>query len=173
MNRGAELHFDSVLDALVQVTDDPTWSARLSELARTRDQVLHVAVMREPYLSLLLEGTKTIESRFSARRIQPFGRVHPGDVLALKRQSGPLVGLALVTEARFYELDAEVLQSLRDQYAPELAATDDRFWQERSQAAYATLIDVVDPSVVPEVAVRKRDRRGWASLAPLTPALLG
>ena len=169
MNGAAELHFDAVLAALLEASDDALWSGRLRDLGRARDRVLHVAVMHEPYLSLLLEGVKTIESRFSVKRIQPFERVEAGDVLALKRQSGPVVGVALVSEARFYELDAEVIDTLRGEYAAELAATDDVFWREREHAAYATLIGVTHPRRLSDVPVQKRDRRGWATLAPAGP----
>jgi hypothetical protein len=169
MTRAAELHFDAVLDALLEATRDVAWALRLRTLARTRDRDLHVAVMHEPYLSLLLEGEKTIESRFSIKRIQPFERVAPGDVLALKRQSGPVVGLALVAEARFYELDPAVIEKIRGRYAAQIAATDDGFWRDRKHASYATLIAVTDPHRLGDVPVNKRDRRGWATLVAPGP----
>ena len=36
---------------------------------------VHLAVMVEPYLSRVLDGSKTIESRFSRKKIAPWGRV--------------------------------------------------------------------------------------------------
>jgi hypothetical protein len=36
---------------------------------------VHLAVFVELFLSSLLDGTKTIESRFGLRRSAPFGRV--------------------------------------------------------------------------------------------------
>jgi hypothetical protein len=171
MNRAAELHFDALLDALIGAVNDPFWSQRLDHLARERDRSLHVAVMHEPFLSLLLDGTKTIESRFSVKRVRPFEAVREGDVLALKRQSGPVVGLALVASARFYELNSAVLEDLRGKFAAQIAATDDDFWRQRAHTAYATLIDVVRPSSLPAVVLRKRDRRGWASLDPTATLL--
>lgn len=166
MSGAAELHFDAVLRALAAVTEEPGWSQRLHELGATRDRRLHVAVMHEPYLTLLLEGKKTVESRFSLKRVQPFRRVFPGDILALKRQSGPMVGLALVGAAHFYELDPALFQSLRSRYEERLAATDESFWHERRRAAYATMIEVHHPQRLPAVLLRKRDRRGWATLQP-------
>ena len=43
---------------------DPAWDLALSRLARGETS-LHLAVLTEPFCSWLLEGTKTIESRFS------------------------------------------------------------------------------------------------------------
>jgi hypothetical protein len=126
---------------------------------------LHVAVMRQPYLAYLLEGRKTIESRFSVNRVCPFESVRVGDVLALKVQSGPLVGVALVEHAAFYELDPNVWQTLQRRFARPLCAEDPQFWADRSAARYATLMRVRDPRPIPPLAVAKRDRRGWVRLS--------
>ncbi len=40
-----------------------------------RPERAHLAVMHEPYLSYVLEGRKTIESRFSRHRVAPFDQV--------------------------------------------------------------------------------------------------
>ena len=42
---------------------------------------LRGAAFWEPYLDLILTGQKTVESRFSRRRIAPYGCVAAGDVL--------------------------------------------------------------------------------------------
>jgi hypothetical protein len=173
MSGAAELHFDALLNALLDATEDSGWCKTLASLANHRDRLLHVAVMHEPYLSLLLEGTKTVESRFSVKRIQPFGRVQAGDVLALKRQSGPVVGLALVADARFYELTPALFHELRSEYEIQLAATEDEFWRERERAGFASLIEVRNPYPLDGIQLKKRDRRGWAVLAPGVGSLGG
>ena len=45
---------------------------------------IHLAIMVEPYLSLILQGIKTMESRFSQKMMQPFHRVSKGDIIILK-----------------------------------------------------------------------------------------
>jgi hypothetical protein len=42
-------------------------------------------------LAPLLEGIKTIESRFSRARRAPYGVLSPGDIVAVKRPGGPVV----------------------------------------------------------------------------------
>ena len=161
----AEFRFEAVLPALVDATDQRFWRLRLAKLAE-EDGVLHVAVMREPFLSLLLDGTKTVESRFSVNRIPPYNQVEVGDVLVLKEASGPLSGLALVKAVHYFELDENVLGELRAKYALQIAATEDSFWRERANKNYATLIEVANPARISQVDVAKRDRRGWAPLVP-------
>src|SRR5260370_23796787 len=49
---------------------------------------IHIAVMVEPFLSYILDGTKTIESRFSKNLIPPYRRITPGDLVFLNASPG-------------------------------------------------------------------------------------
>lgn len=154
-------------DALVEALGRSTTIApvrRQLDQAHEQRAALHLAVMREPYLQLLLDGQKTIESRFSVNRVSPFEDVSAGDVLALKQQSGPVVGLCVVEHAAFYELDPRTWRLLRAQFARPLCAEDDDFWATRERARYATLMTVVHAHWIDPVRVGKRDRRGWVRL---------
>lgn len=154
---------DAMVDALTRCATIASVRRQLDQ-AREHRATLHLAVMRAPYLQLLLTGNKTIESRFSVNRIAPFENVSTGDVLALKQQSGPVVGLCVVEHAAFYELDPPTWRLLRDQFARPLCAEDDDFWAARERARYATLMTVVHAHWIAPVRVEKRDRRGWVRL---------
>jgi hypothetical protein len=170
MRRLTPLAREPLLRALAGGLKDSAWPARLRCLLDPAcSSALHVAIMREPYLGLVLEGQKTIESRFSINRICPFDAVEPGDVIALKAQSGPVVGLASVEHAAFYELDPDTWQSLRRDFAAPLCAADDAFWDQRARARYASLLSICAPLRIAPVAVDKTDRRGWVRLAAASP----
>lgn len=156
------LTFDDLVRA-VDSNGNNQWARRISSQS---DGALHVAVMREPFRSHLLEGRKTVESRFSRRRGAPWGRVATGDSLLIKADSGPVVGLALVAAVEYHELDGAVAHQLRARYARQMCATDARFWQERADCRYATLIHVSDVQPVAQFAVAKHDRRAWVTLNP-------
>jgi hypothetical protein len=145
------------------VTGEP-WARRLSAMREADSSALHVAVMHQPYLDHILVGRKTIESRFSVNRICPFGAVHTADVLAFKAPSGPIVGLATVEHAAFYELDPATWITLRRNFSGPLCADDDEFWSQRAGARYATLWRVCDPIRIASLPVDKSDRRGWVRL---------
>src|SRR6202035_5734171 len=68
-------------------------------LAETLDNNIHLAVFVEPYLTFVLEGKKTIDSRFSVNRHAPFEQVKNGDLLILKQSSGPICGVCSVSHA--------------------------------------------------------------------------
>lgn len=125
---------------------------------------LHLAVFVEPYLRFLLEGQKTVESRFSIRAMPPYRRVDQGDIVLLKESGGPIVGAFTVAAVWFYELDPASWRDLRRDFAEALCAQAG-FWEQRAAAAFATLIRVANVRHMPPIVVPKRDRRAWVVLA--------
>ena len=125
---------------------------------------IHVSVMLEPYLTLVLQGLKTIESRFSTTRQPPYGRVRPGDVLLLKRSGGPIVGICEVDEAWYYHLDPRSWRDIRKEFEIGLRIQDPNFWYDRKDAEYATLLRVKNARSINPITILKRDRRGWIVL---------
>jgi hypothetical protein len=124
---------------------------------------IHLAIFAEPFLSLILDGRKTVESRFSRNRCAPFGRVSDGDIILIKEVAGPICGLTLAKRTWFYDLTLEPLGRIRDRYGASICA-DEAFWNSRRNAAYATLIELAETAVIQPLACDKRDRRGWVSL---------
>jgi hypothetical protein len=102
---------------------------------------IHLAVLVEPYLSLILEGKKTIESRFSVNRHAPFEQVGKGDIIILKKSSGPIVGICKVADAWFYRLDPDS-------------------WPDID----ASLMRIEGTVRVPSFDIDKLDPRGWVVL---------
>lgn len=123
---------------------------------------IHLAVMVEPFLSYLLNGRKTIESRFSKNAIAPYRKVAIGDLVLLK--AGPVVGAFTVSSVDFVVLHGDNLAQLRQEHAVAICAEDDAFWSVRSNKRYATLTGVSDVRKLPPVTVPKRDMRGWVVL---------
>jgi ASC-1-like (ASCH) protein len=140
------------------------WFARLRQVIGGDDDVgVHLGVFVEPFLEAILDGRKTIESRFGLHRCTPFQRVQRGDTILLKRSGGPVVGLALAGDATYYTLDTEVLEHLRDRFATQLFAEDDEFWAARAEKRFASLIEIDDIVKIETMTVDKRDRRGWVT----------
>jgi hypothetical protein len=159
------LERDAIASALSDSVAQSAWRDRLLAMCgHDAPGALHIAVMHEPFLSLLLTGHKTIESRFSVNRVCPFQSVAVGDILAIKAQSGPILGLALVEHAAFYELDPATWKDLRNKFSGPLCAEDDSFWHQRARARYGSLLRVAEPVRTHALKINKRDRRGWVRL---------
>jgi hypothetical protein len=88
----------ALLDRLVEATIDyDDWSVLRGAIGR---QGVHLAVMVEPYLSFLLQGRKSIESRFSRNAIAPYYQIETGDLVLLKLTGGPVLGCFTAAEPR-------------------------------------------------------------------------
>jgi len=124
---------------------------------------VHLAVFVEPYLTAVLEGKKTIESRFAVTRRPPYQCIEPSDYILLKKSGGPILGLALAKSTHFFRLSPSVLSDLRRRFARQLFAQDDSFWIERADKHYATLIELEDATGIEPLSVQKRDRQGWVT----------
>ncbi|MDQ3632427.1 MAG: ASCH domain-containing protein [Actinomycetota bacterium] len=145
----------------------PGWDAALDRVIDPASpERAHLAVMHEPYLSYVLAGRKSVESRFSRHRVAPFDQVGLGDLLLLKSQSGPVTGVARVAHVDSYRLDPPLWASIRNRFSAALCVTDERFWLERREARYATLMRLAAALAVEPLVLDKRDRRPWVVLVP-------
>lgn len=125
---------------------------------------IHLAVFVEPYLRFILDGKKTVESRFSVNRIAPYEKVRKGDIIILKRSSGPVVGLCEVSDVWFYRLDPKSWNDIKKEFTQSLCAQDPEFWSTRKHASYATLMKVRHVEEIGPIRWTKKDRRGWIVL---------
>jgi hypothetical protein len=121
----------------------------------------HLAILVEPYFSRLLTGAKTIESRFYRRKWTPFGMVHRGDTLILKRSSGPVGGLCKVAEVHEYDLTEIGLDAVRQRFGAAMGVNEKAFWKYQRQARFVSLFRVERVMPLPPMHCGKHDRRAW------------
>jgi len=124
---------------------------------------IHLAVFVEPYLTFVLNGKKTVESRFSVNRHAPYEQVRPGDLLLLKKSSGPICGLCRVSHVWYYRLDPSSWVEIEHQAAA-LCMDESPFWKKKRAASFATLMRLEDVMVIPDTSIDKLDPRGWVVL---------
>jgi hypothetical protein len=149
------------------VKGDTFWKSHIDSIMQGPAPFgLHLAVFIEPYLKYILEGKKTVESRFSERRVVPYGSVRRDDVILLKRSGGPIVGLCRASDIWYYELDPRSWREIRAGFSQMLCAQDPDFWSQRETAEFATLIRLTNVLKISPVKYAKNDRRGWVILKP-------
>jgi hypothetical protein len=122
--------------------------------------------MTGPYLDLLVTGAKVVESRFHRVRQAPLFSATAGDVIAFKQASGPVRAIAVVSDVEFVDLRRTSIESVRDRFQEDLAATDDDFWSSRADAKWASLLSLGQVREVSPVPITKRDRRAWIRYSP-------
>ena len=127
---------------------------------------LHLAILRQPYLDLIVDGTKTLESRFNTKRAAPFGRVAVGDLILLKGSGRPITNYFFASAARSIDLAIEPIEEVRRLYGGGICAqNEEEFWQERAQSGYCTLVEVGERGSIPDLHVVKKDQRGWVTFS--------
>lgn len=156
-----EVEFDTLLG---QLGGHRFWLSYLSDATLPRSRIgIHLAIFSEPFLSMVLTGEKTVESRFSRNRCAPYGEIDDGDIILLKEVAGPICGLVLARRAWCYDLTCEPIDRIRNRFGAGIGA-DDAFWFSCADALYATLIELETPTAIAPINCDKRDRRGWVSL---------
>ena len=151
-------------DILRQVASHHFWVSYLADATAPSSSIgIHLAVFSEPFLSLVLSGEKTIESRFSRNRCAPYGEIGDGDIILLKELAGPIRGVSLARRVWSYDLSSEPIGRVRDRFGDDICA-DGAFWASRADALYATLIELDVTAPLDAVRCDKKDRRGWVAL---------
>jgi hypothetical protein len=126
--------------------------------------VLHLAILQQPYLDRIVAGTKTIESRFNAKRAAPYGKVALGDLVLLKESGQPVSYYFFAGEVHTFDLNEIPLDTVRHRYSDAIYTKDpEQFWQAKSSSRFCTLVTVDQRGPLLPLAVDKKDQRGWVT----------
>ena len=156
---------DSLIKELInELKDDINWSDIVAELEENRNIGVHLAIFNEPFLSLIYEGKKKIESRFSINRVGPYHKIYKGDIVILKESGGFVTGLFLAGEVRYFSnLDINVLKNIEISYGGLICSHYSMdFWAMREKSNYATLINIAKVQKITPIKIHKKDRTGWS-----------
>ena len=124
----------------------------------------HLVILKKPYLDAILDGRKTIESRFYRTKLKWLSQVSAGDKLFLKASSGPVMATATVAGVKHFDnLTAQQISELKGQYNKHICG-DDRFWQEKAGARLGFLCRLKDVRPIIPKFIRKADWRAWVVL---------
>ena len=128
----------------------------------------HLGIFTDNTIKDIFSGKKTIDSRFSLKRIPPFARVSSGDLVYIKKSGGKILGQFKVKGVIFFDnLNEELFTKIKKDYNKHIKA-DKYFWNDHSESKYGTLmfISEVQPVLFP-IYIEKKDRRPWVVLTDL------
>ena len=124
----------------------------------------HLAILKRPYLEAILNGSKTVESRFTRTRRYAFGRVWPGDKIFLKESSGPVCAVAAVSAVKnFEDLTPKRITQLKQRYNRYIRGSD-KYWQSKANCKFGFLVWLEDIESIEPVRIGKKDWRAWVIL---------
>jgi predicted transcriptional regulator len=161
-----ELKAELIDQFVSELHNDSNWSSTIEKISSDSTIGVHLAVFNEPFLTLILNGVKKIESRFSINKISPFKKVNEGDLIILQESGGPVKGAFISGNVKYYEnINENILQEIEKLYGQKICSSYDKeFWKNRNKANYASLIEVKNVKKVNPFKSQKRDRSGWSIL---------
>ncbi len=124
---------------------------------------LHLGIFTEPYLSLMLNGEKTIESRFSKRKMLPYEKITKDDIVIIKKSCSDVVGYFTIKDIKFFDLKTTDIATIKKTYNKELCVSEN-FWIEKQNSEYATLIFIKEIRLLKPFKINKRGMSTWLKL---------
>ncbi len=113
----------------------------LEILNKIKNKTIHIGIFTEPCLSYMLDGKKTIESRFTKKKQSPYEKITKEDIVLVKKSGGNIVAYFTIKEVLFYDLHTYAIEDIKTRYNKELCV-DDAFWENKRDSQYATLMKI-------------------------------
>ena len=135
----------------------------ISELKELRSKTIHLAIFSEPYLTYMLEGKKTIESRFSKNKILPYNQISKNDIVIVKKSGGSVIAYFTIKEVLFFDLDAIPIDEIKYKYSQQLCV-DESFWISKQNSNFATLIFIDQLVNLHPFSINKKGMQTWIKL---------
>jgi len=125
---------------------------------------IHLVILKKPYLEAVVDGRKSIESRFTKTKRAPFGQISVGDKLLLKLSSGPVCARAVVGDFETFEnLNPEKIDEIKRKYNHHILGTDE-YWESRADCRFGVLVWLKDIKTIKARKINKKDWRAWVIL---------
>ncbi len=135
----------------------------ISEINELRNKTIHLGIFSEPYLTYMLEGKKTIESRFSKNKIIPYNQITKNDIVIIKKSSGDVLGYFTIKDVLFFDLNTISIEEIKSKYNKQLCV-DETFWISKRNSNYATLIIIDNLLKLNPFHINKKGMQTWIKL---------
>lgn len=124
---------------------------------------IHLGIFTEPYLTYMLNGQKTIESRFSKNKIAPYEKIKKDDIVLVKKSGGNIVAYFTIKEVLFFDLQDYAIENIKAKYNKELCV-ENTFWENKKDSHYATLIKIDKLVKLKPFSINKKGMQTWIIL---------
>lgn len=110
------------------------------------EKKIHIAIMHKNFLDSVLNGTKTIESRWAKNQSNPYMNINVDDIIYFKFSGGFVVAKATVSNVIFYSKrsnEKEIDEFVKNNYLA-LGLTEknyEKFLNEQSDRIYVSFIE--------------------------------
>lgn len=134
------------------------------DMQKIKDKNIHLGIFCEPYLTYMLEGKKTIESRFSKNKIIPYNQITKNDIVIIKKSSGNILGFFTIKDVLFFNLNITSIDEIKLKYSKQLCVNE-TFWINKKNSNYATLIIIDNLIKLKPFHINKKGMQSWIKLS--------
>lgn len=134
-----------------------------NDISKIKNKRVHLGIFSDPYLTYMLEGKKTIESRFSKNKIAPYGQITKDDVVIVKKSSDNVIAYFTIKDVFFFDLNTISIDEIKSKYNKQLCV-DESFWINKKSSNYATLIVIDKLFRVKPFPINKKGMQTWIIL---------
>jgi len=124
----------------------------------------HIAILKPKYYNMILSGEKSIESRFSMNKCNPYKKVKVQDEILIKKTGEAVTASAKVKHVKYYELSPDIVEEIRIKYGKQIGTDKIKDWESTFQKKYCTLIWLEDIKVINPIEVPRSNGAGWIIL---------
>lgn len=125
------------------------------------DMPIHVAILKRPYLKLILSGRKTVESRLTRNTPPPYDAIQTGERIFLKASSGPFMATALAgTIEQHSNLTPADIKILRKRLDPAVCGNDE-YWQMKRESRFAVFVQLTHVEPIEVGPAYPKSMRAW------------
>ncbi len=151
--------------------------SKKADISILLSEMEHVAIMTPTWnmIPKILEGAKTIESRWFMNKSKPWDIVQKGDIIYFKNTGGPVILKATVTNVEQYICNSpeEIQKLLNTYYIPDGIEESDisNFFERFKNKRYAIFIHITNPQIVEPFKINKKgfgSMAAWISLADIS-----
>lgn len=121
----------------------------------------HIAIFRQPFFDMVLSGKKTIESRWSMKKVAPYNKVKVGDELLLKQTNHDVTATAKVKDVKYFELTPQIADEIKSKWNKEIGIYKFENWELYRNKKYCTLIWFEDVKQTQPIKVKRSNGSGW------------
>ncbi len=134
-----------------------------NDIDKIKGKKIHLGIFSEPYLTYMLDGQKTIESRFSKNKIAPYNQITKDDIVIIKKASGNIVGYFTIKNVLFFDLKSSSIDEIKAKYNNQLCV-EETFWHNKANSNYATLIFIDQLYKLKPFHINKKGMQTWIIL---------
>ncbi|MDD2445195.1 MAG: ASCH domain-containing protein [Clostridia bacterium] len=121
----------------------------------------HIAILKQPFFNMILNGEKTIESRWSFNKTAPYNKVEIGDIILLKETGKNVTATAIVKNVKYYQLTPEKVEKIKAKYGKQIGINNVEAWQLILCKKYCTLIWLYKVKKINPINVKRSYGTGW------------